>query len=76
MEHHVGAFLNQIGAGVSGVLAVLGVAHLGRFRAFAFAGTSHGFGSGFRPSPHRSSTLSRSETVAVARQTHPNENLR
>jgi hypothetical protein len=53
MDHHIRAFLNSIGAGVSAVLADLGLAHLGRFRAFTFAGTSHGFGCGPQPCPRR-----------------------
>src|SRR5262245_65883815 len=51
---------------MSAVLAGVGVAHLGRFRAFA--GTSRDSGRGLRARPHRCSILSRSARAAVARQ--------
>jgi hypothetical protein len=59
MEHHVRAIGNPIGVGVFAVLAGLGVAHLGRFRASAFARTSRGFWE-------RSSALHASQLYSVA----------
>jgi hypothetical protein len=67
MEHHGRAIGNPIGVGVFAVLAGLGVAHLGRFRASAFARTSLGFGSGPQPCTHLSSTPSRCLLSGVKR---------
>src|SRR5262245_12382117 len=74
MEHHVRPVVNPSDAGMSAVLAGLGVAHLGRFRALA--GTSRGFGRGLRTRPHRCSILSRSARVGVARQNTSKRELR
>jgi hypothetical protein len=66
MEHHVRAVVNPSDAGMSAVLAGVGVAHLGRF--CALAGTARGIGRSLWARPHRCSILSRSARVAVARQ--------